>query len=178
MHNRGRRRIGRTRVRTKTDPVKIGDALQSLLPNLPIKEKLKEYRVISLWPKVVGEAIARRTEPTALLNKKLYVNVSSQTWVAELTYNKHEMIERLNREAGAEDITDIVLRLGSVDKGRFTKKKTSSKGSASKAADLDRILSKEELNEIDDTVRRVADTELRELIRRTIIKGRQARVSN
>lgn len=131
-----------------------------------MKERLSEYRLQMAWPKIVGPLIAKRTSPLKLIRKTLYVNVSSQTWMTELQYQKNDIIEKIKQEIAVDLVSDIIFRFGSLARPVSRVKKTIEAKQGSKA-ELRAYTSAF----IDKTVTPVKDKELRELIRRTMSKG-------
>jgi predicted nucleic acid-binding Zn ribbon protein len=145
----------------------ISDVIDNSLTKLSLSGRLKEYKLHLAWPEIVGPLIAKRTAPVKLIRKTLYVNVSSQTWMTELQYQKIDIIEKIKEEFDAEFVNEIIFRFGSLTRPAVRKNKP--------------IESKEEATVehkaytsefIDKTVTPVKDAELRELIRRTMSKGR------
>ena len=70
--------------------------------------------VWDFWDGVVGERTASHAQPAAFRQRTLVVHVSSSTWLQELHFQKNELIERLNRTAGANIVEDIRFKLGSL----------------------------------------------------------------
>jgi predicted nucleic acid-binding Zn ribbon protein len=57
-------------------------------------------RLVRLWPEVVGEMIARRTEVTGLKFHTAVVKVSGAMWIQELNLMKRQILERLRVAMG------------------------------------------------------------------------------
>jgi predicted nucleic acid-binding Zn ribbon protein len=148
-------------------PSHISDIIDHSLKKLSLTERLREYRLMLAWPKIVGPAISKRTSPLKLVRGKLYVNVSSQVWMTELLYQKNDIIGRINRDIAADLVSDIIFRPGSVTKAP-ERKKRDQKEIAPAPFGTDTPFTEDF---IDKTVSPVKDKELRELIRRTMNKG-------
>ncbi len=71
---------------------------------------------MNLWDEVVGELIARHTQPESIKRRKLFVKVSSPAWLHELESMKRMIIERLNTEVRSEVIRDIHFSLSEFSK--------------------------------------------------------------
>ncbi len=160
------------RVRSKKgrskDPVKISDVvLSSSFKDLSITSKLKEYRIFTAWSLAVGGAISARTEPVRLMGKKLYVHVSSQSWLNELLYQKSALMDKLNTAVGEEAVSDIVFRFGTVDATKWRPppvKKSKYKP--------ERKLTPKERDFIEATVSVLKDPALKAKIRSAMIKSK------
>ena len=75
-----------------------------------LETPLNEHRLIRAWDKVLGPAVARYTRELRIYNQVLFVTISSAALRNELMMRRSELVIRLNAEAGAQVITQIVLR--------------------------------------------------------------------
>ena len=82
MAARGRRR----------SPQQIGGALQEILSRLDTEGHFEIVRLMRLWPGVVGEMIARRTEINGLKFHTAVVKVSGAMWIQELNLMKPQIL--------------------------------------------------------------------------------------
>jgi hypothetical protein len=144
----------------------ISDIIDHSLVNLSLTQRLREYKLQLSWPEIVGPAISKRTSPVKLIKGKLYVNVSSQTWMTELIYQKSDIIDRINRDIAENMVEDIIFRPGSLTRKPVSRRRTPRKDPEPFGAETSFTS-----DFIDRTVSPVKDKELRELIRRTMKKG-------
>lgn len=101
---RGRRKGARKQ------PVPLGAALLEFASKLGIDGTLAQYSVLTSWPEVVGEQIAKVAVPQRIEGGTLYVSVSTAPWRAELSMRRHEILEKVNRHAGNPVIREIRFR--------------------------------------------------------------------
>jgi predicted nucleic acid-binding Zn ribbon protein len=94
----------------KHQPVHVGAALAELAASLGIDGTLRRYTLLAGWAQVVGEQIARVTEPQRIENGVLFVHVKTAPWRAELSLKRVEIIKKLNAAAGADVLRDIRFR--------------------------------------------------------------------
>ena len=94
----------------------LGDA-KSLY--LSIKESLKKaglyqgvksVKILELWPKIVGEKIANKTEANYINNGTLFVEVSNSTWRQELQFQKQKIIKKLNQKLKKKIIRELIFK--------------------------------------------------------------------
>jgi predicted nucleic acid-binding Zn ribbon protein len=85
----------------------IGAAIEELIGNLGIKQKLREYDAILYWATAVGAQIAKVTSASRITDGVLTVNVKTSTWRNELVLRKKEIIEKVNGAIGSEIVKDI-----------------------------------------------------------------------
>lgn len=71
--------------------------LERVLRRSGLHEGLRERRALTLWPEVVGRALARVTEPVSLREGSLLVRVRGASWRAELHHLLPELLARLNQ---------------------------------------------------------------------------------
>ena len=97
-------------------PQSIGSILPKVMKKMGLSQKLKETQVISDWPKIVGEPIARHCQPVALENGYLTVNVDSSPWLNELQrYSKGMILKKLRERLGKKSINGIRFRVGALN---------------------------------------------------------------
>jgi predicted nucleic acid-binding Zn ribbon protein len=94
--------------KTNTEPV--GGVILQYLREYGLETPLNEYRLIQAWEKVVGPAVSRYTKDLRIYNQVLFVTVTSAALRNELLMRRTELVSRLNTEAGAQVITQIVLK--------------------------------------------------------------------
>jgi predicted nucleic acid-binding Zn ribbon protein len=85
----------------------LGDALDELVENLGIRQKLREQDVFEFWDKAVGERIAKVARPTRISKGTLFVSVQSGPWRNELSMRREEILGRLNEIVNEEIVKDI-----------------------------------------------------------------------
>jgi predicted nucleic acid-binding Zn ribbon protein len=104
----GRHRKGGSKNRSH--PIPINAALRAFVTDLGIAPTLAMYDVITSWPEVVGEQIARVAAAERMENGILFVSVSSAPWRSELTMKRRAIVDKLNARAGASVVKDIRFR--------------------------------------------------------------------
>ena len=85
----------------------VGTLLASLMEELGLGKKLKQYEAVRIWQEVVGERIAKVATPTKINNGILVVKVEKSTWRNELSLLKREIITKLNSALKEEVVKDI-----------------------------------------------------------------------
>lgn len=87
----------------------IGDAIQQLLSSFHIKTKFDEANLIASWERLAGKPIAKRTKKLYIRGKVLFVELESPSMKNDLNLHKRQIIEILQKEFGADVISEIVL---------------------------------------------------------------------
>lgn len=94
----------------RTDPLSIRQIIdKALSADSGMRQSMLEQRVCYLWPEVVGASINRYTMRRFVDNGRLHVFISSGPLKGELAFHKSALVEQLNKAAGANVITDVVI---------------------------------------------------------------------
>ena len=70
---------------------------------------LNQYRLIQSWADVAGQLVAEQTKEIFIRNQTLYVRVTSPAMRANLMMNRTRLTSLLNKQVGADVITNIAL---------------------------------------------------------------------
>ena len=85
----------------------IKDLILRNLHQQGLETPLLQKRLVEAWPLVAGEAIARYTLNTYIMNQTLYVKLSAPALRADLSMRRLEFVKRLNEHVGSQVIADI-----------------------------------------------------------------------
>lgn len=70
--------------------------ISSFLSKRGLDGKMAEYQFATHWRKIVGDGVANNAVPSKIINKVLYVNVKSASWMQELSFQKALLIKNIN----------------------------------------------------------------------------------
>lgn len=91
-------------------PEEIGVALQELIGGIGIGKTLRQYEVVTSWPVLVGEQIAKVSVAKRMENGVLFVEVENAPWRAELTMRRREIAGKINAALGKNVVREIRFR--------------------------------------------------------------------
>lgn len=92
----------------KRRPRKLGDVMNDVLKKSGIADRVAQANVIPEWPGLVGPQIARVTEPLSVTPQgTLFVAVTTNAWMTELSLMEPDLLRRLNQRAGRLAIRKI-----------------------------------------------------------------------
>jgi predicted nucleic acid-binding Zn ribbon protein len=94
--------------RSKT--ISLAEAMQDYIREMNLGDKLREVSVVESWESIVGKAISSRTSKVYIKDGVLYVHLKSSIVRNELMMLREALREKLNSQAGAEVIREIVLK--------------------------------------------------------------------
>lgn len=95
-------------------PQSIHSVLEQTLRGLELELPLKTYSIWSAWKEIVGEPISLHTQPQAIRNRILFVDVSHSTWMQQLQFLKPTLLKKIHRFLGEPLIEDIRFKLGKI----------------------------------------------------------------
>ena len=88
----------------------IAKSLKESLKKAGLYDGVKSVRVLEVWPKVVGERIANKTEANYIKSGILFVKVFNSTWRQELQFQKKEIIQKLNKQVKEKTVREIKFK--------------------------------------------------------------------
>lgn len=92
----------------KKRPSAIGDVLAGVLKESGISARVEQAGIIPEWPGLVGAQIAAVTEPMSVAaDGTLFVAVTTNAWMNELSLMEPELLRALNGKAGRPAIRRI-----------------------------------------------------------------------
>ncbi len=95
-------------------PQPIHSILEKALKDLEIDLPIRDYSIWRAWKEIVGEAVAGQTQPRAIRNRILFIDVSHSTWVQQLQFLKPTLLKKINAFLGETHIQDIRFKLGKI----------------------------------------------------------------
>ncbi len=81
--------------------------IDSMLRKFGIDNAIAQNNALNVWNEIVGETVAKNTEPDRVEHGVIIVKVSSPTWRQELYFQKTEIIKKINNKIGRNVIRDI-----------------------------------------------------------------------
>ena len=94
----------------KSNLIKVGDAINQFLKQEKLDVKISRFSVKNSWNEIVGEHISNNTTEIAFNDTVLFLTLKSAALKQELSFNKQQIIENVNRFCGYKLINDIVFK--------------------------------------------------------------------
>jgi predicted nucleic acid-binding Zn ribbon protein len=93
----------------KTNDKSLKEAIEQMLNVYKIKRRYDETAIVSLWPDLVGKSVANRTKELFIRDKKLFLRIESSVIKNELVLMRSQIIQKINEDAKAELVAEIVF---------------------------------------------------------------------
>ncbi len=94
----------------QSQPQIISKGIASVLQELGLGKKIKNYEVLNAWPRIVGSQIANVSSAERIESGKLFIHVTRSAWRNELVFLKSALIMKINKEMDQEVVKDIIFR--------------------------------------------------------------------
>lgn len=94
----------------KSNLIRVGDAIQELLKQEKLDERIAQFSVKSGWKEIVGEVIARNTSEIFFRDKTIFVTITSAALKHELSFSKEVIVRNINTFCGRKLVEQIVIR--------------------------------------------------------------------
>jgi hypothetical protein len=101
--------FGNRKDARSTDPVSLGDVIDSLMGEQVFSRGMPVASLASRWVQVVGDRLAAQTEPLALESGVLTVGALDGAWAAQVRFTADEVRRRANEALGTEAIRLVTV---------------------------------------------------------------------
>jgi predicted nucleic acid-binding Zn ribbon protein len=146
-------------------PRLLGEILPETLKKKALHLPMKDRPLIDAWNRAVGSQISSKAQPDRLRDDVLYVRVSTSVWMHELQFMKQDIIAKLNGTLEGSPVTQIRFFIGEVEALPANREDPT--------LIVARELEPDEKEFIDGAIADVTDPELKEVVKRAMIRSIQ-----
>ncbi len=93
----------------RNDAKSIKDIIDAALDESGMSSTFDEQKLCYMWPEIVGQSINRYTTRRYIENGVFHVYLSSAALKNELQFHRTRLIEALNKVAGRNVITNLII---------------------------------------------------------------------
>ena len=144
-------------------PRAVGEILPAAVPQ--VADRLLEQAIRRGWRSLVGPEVARRTQPGTLSGGALQVVVDNSPWCQEITLRSPEILAALAREFGPARVRSLKVTLGRLD--------ADPRPALREPTPPEHRVTDAERRTIDALLTPIADRDLRDSMRRLLVKTRR-----
>jgi len=123
------------RTKPKKQPELLGKTLSGVLDALDTRGQFALFRLVRVWPQVVGDAIARHTEVSSLKFHTAVVKVATAMWIQELYLMRRQILDRLVESMGDDSVRDLRFVKGTLSR-QSRPRKAAAKRAVRRSIDL------------------------------------------
>lgn len=139
---------------------RIGSVLKKFVSDYGLETGLTSTTIRNQWIRLVGQTIAEHTSPDVIKGKTIFIIVDTPQWLHHVSFYKQEILEKLK----PYKITNVRFKLGRMPEITDVRQ------------EIDNIsLSEEDSRYIENTVKNIKDTELREKFRTLLANALKTR---
>jgi predicted nucleic acid-binding Zn ribbon protein len=102
--------------KVKKQPELLGKTLAGVLDALDTRGQFALFRLVRIWPQVVGDTIARHTEVSSLKFHTAVIKVSTAMWIQELNLMSRQILARLIEAMGDDSVRDLRFVKGTLSR--------------------------------------------------------------
>jgi predicted nucleic acid-binding Zn ribbon protein len=145
-------------------PIPLRSVLEQTLKGLELEVPIRTHSIWSAWGKIVGEPIALHTQPHAIRNRILFVEVSHPTWMQQLQFLKPTLLGKINGFLEEFLVEDIRFKVGKISQAGTPPKKEQMQGREEK-------LDRKTIDRIEQLMENITDGEVKRKFRELLIKS-------
>ena len=88
----------------------IGSIIRKLMSNPKFSDKFEDLDALNVWKEIVGKQLQGYIIDSRIHKGVLYVKLNSSALRNELSYQKTDLINKINKRLKKDFIKDIILR--------------------------------------------------------------------
>lgn len=142
----------------------IKDIISDVLNQAGLDKGIEENKVLMLWDDIVP-TMASKTQAVSLSEGRMIVNVTDSVILHALNIYKRRYIYKLNLLLGKPVVSEIVFRIGPIDKRNYKSESNDDYLNKFLSVQLD----EDQLKKIDEIVSVVKDEEIQDELRKLFI---------
>lgn len=143
--------------------ISLGDVLQKELKKRGIPVQFEDTRLRDIWEEAVGPVVAAQTRAESIKKHTLNVKVASSVWMQQLHFLRDDILQKVNRILTNDPIQKIKFTVGEIPVRSSEEKKPTGRETMSSLKERDKRM-------IEETTARLNDTELRDMLKRLMMK--------
>ena len=89
------------------EPEKLKDVLERIIKSKGWDKRLKETSILTQWESLFSPPVSKVAKPLKIESGRLFLQVKEPAWKSELSFQKPEILKRLNQFSGRELVKEI-----------------------------------------------------------------------
>jgi hypothetical protein len=88
----------------------LGDAIKIFVNKSKLRNGIRAIQIEEIWAQVMGKTIAKYTDKIEIINRTLFIHTHIGPLKNELSYQKPQIIKRVNEALGEDIITQVNIQ--------------------------------------------------------------------
>ena len=93
----------------RKSPEKLNEVLARIIKVKGWEKKLAKTSILTSWEKLFPAPLSTEAKPLKIESGKLFLQVKNGVWKNELSYQKPQILQKLNQFSGSQTVTDIIF---------------------------------------------------------------------
>ncbi len=89
---------------------KLNEVITKLMRNPKLEDRLEKLDILEIWEDVIGKNLKQYIQDSIVRKDILEVRLKSSTLRHELSYQKSDIIKKINKRLGKNRLKDIILK--------------------------------------------------------------------
>jgi predicted nucleic acid-binding Zn ribbon protein len=94
-------------INSKKSATRLGPLLKSILARMGLGHSLDGWRIVNLWPEIVGDKIADVSKAIRYENETLFISVPDAVWRQELLLDVDRILQEIHTVPGGRSVKKI-----------------------------------------------------------------------
>ncbi len=94
----------------RKQPKPLGKLVNDFMEHSPYRRQFRKGRILSLWPEIAGDAVARHCRNPHFDGDRFIVHIGHPGWRQEVHMQRFSIMKRLNQAVGEDIISEIIIR--------------------------------------------------------------------
>ena len=89
------------------EPEKLQGILERIIKGKGWEKRLKEASILTSWEKLFSPPLSKIAKPLKIESGRLFLQVKEPVWKSELSFQKPEILKKLNQFTGSDVVKEI-----------------------------------------------------------------------
>jgi predicted nucleic acid-binding Zn ribbon protein len=91
------------------EPEKLQSIIFRIIKGRGWENKLKETTLLTSWETLFSPPVSKVAKPVKIESGKLFLQVKEPAWKSELSFQKPEILRKINQFSGSEVVKEILF---------------------------------------------------------------------
>lgn len=88
----------------------LGDAIKIFVNKSKLRNGIRAIQIEEIWEQLMGKTISKYTDKIEIINRTLFIHTHIGPLKNELSYQKPQIIQRINEALGEDIVTQVTIQ--------------------------------------------------------------------